>query len=140
FSSARESPRGWLPGTSMPRLSCTETERQTSLAEERPKELVGTPRFELGTPCTPCKCATRLRHVPPEKPNRPGRGPPRGCASYLSGRVYKNLTYQRCAGRESRAQAGQRCRSGRGRTRSCSERNRRSASIPCALRPRPVRS
>jgi hypothetical protein len=28
------------------------------------KKLVGTPRFELGTPCTPCKCATRLRHVP----------------------------------------------------------------------------
>jgi hypothetical protein len=27
--------------------------------------MVGTPRFELGTPCTPCKCATRLRHVPP---------------------------------------------------------------------------
>src|SRR6476646_1134381 len=34
----------------------------------RREELVGTPRFELGTPCTPCKCATRLRHVPPEKP------------------------------------------------------------------------
>ena len=28
------------------------------------KKLVGTPRFELGTPCTPCKCATRLRHAP----------------------------------------------------------------------------
>src|SRR5262244_3982313 len=27
-------------------------------------ELVGAPRFELGTPCTPCKCATRLRHAP----------------------------------------------------------------------------
>jgi hypothetical protein len=27
-------------------------------------ELVGTARFELATPCTPCKCATRLRHVP----------------------------------------------------------------------------
>jgi hypothetical protein len=26
--------------------------------------LVGTARFELATPCTPCKCATRLRHVP----------------------------------------------------------------------------
>ena len=26
--------------------------------------LVGAPRFELGTPCTPCKCATRLRHAP----------------------------------------------------------------------------
>src|SRR4029077_13583326 len=28
------------------------------------KRLVGAPRFELGTPCTPCKCATRLRHAP----------------------------------------------------------------------------
>src|SRR5580704_7894704 len=28
------------------------------------EKLVGAPRFELGTPCTPCKCATRLRHAP----------------------------------------------------------------------------
>ena len=28
------------------------------------RELVGTARFELATPCTPCKCATRLRYVP----------------------------------------------------------------------------
>jgi hypothetical protein len=27
-------------------------------------EMVGTARFELATPCTPSKCATRLRHVP----------------------------------------------------------------------------
>ena len=27
-------------------------------------KLVGTARFELATPCTPSKCATRLRHVP----------------------------------------------------------------------------
>ena len=26
--------------------------------------MVGTARFELATPCPPCKCATRLRHVP----------------------------------------------------------------------------
>ena len=26
--------------------------------------LVGTARFELATPCTPSKCATRLRYVP----------------------------------------------------------------------------
>ena len=25
---------------------------------------VGTTRFELATPCTPCKCATGLRYVP----------------------------------------------------------------------------
>src|SRR5690348_10082095 len=30
----------------------------------RTSNLVGAPRFELGTPCTPCKCATRLRHAP----------------------------------------------------------------------------
>jgi hypothetical protein len=28
--------------------------------------LVGTARFELATPCTPSKCATRLRYVPME--------------------------------------------------------------------------
>ena len=26
--------------------------------------LVGTAGFELATPCTPCKCATRLRYAP----------------------------------------------------------------------------
>ena len=32
----------------------------------RVKKLVGKPRFELGTPCAPCKCAIRLqRRVPP---------------------------------------------------------------------------
>src|SRR5450631_4416288 len=31
------------------------------------KLLVGATRFELATPCTPCKCATRLRHAPTEK-------------------------------------------------------------------------
>ena len=29
-------------------------------------EMVGTARFELATPCTPSKCATRLRYVPME--------------------------------------------------------------------------
>jgi hypothetical protein len=29
-------------------------------------KLVGTARFELATPCTPSKCATRLRYVPIE--------------------------------------------------------------------------
>jgi hypothetical protein len=34
-------------------------------AEETKWEvMVGTARFELATPCTPSKCATRLRHVP----------------------------------------------------------------------------
>ncbi len=28
--------------------------------------LVGTAGFELATPCTPCKCATRLRYAPKE--------------------------------------------------------------------------
>ena len=29
--------------------------------------MVGTARFELATPCTPCKCATRLRYAPIER-------------------------------------------------------------------------
>jgi hypothetical protein len=28
------------------------------------KEMVGVAGFELATPCTPCKCATRLRYTP----------------------------------------------------------------------------
>ena len=46
-----------------------------TLSPERPRgqplvranpliSLVGTAGFELATPCTPCKCATRLRYVP----------------------------------------------------------------------------
>jgi hypothetical protein len=27
-------------------------------------EMVGVAGFELATPCTPCKCATRLRYTP----------------------------------------------------------------------------
>ena len=27
-------------------------------------KLVGVAGFELATPCTPCKCATRLRYTP----------------------------------------------------------------------------
>jgi hypothetical protein len=44
-------------------------------AREGPKieELVGTARFELATPCTPCKCATRLRHVPTDEMSRKAR-------------------------------------------------------------------
>src|SRR5512143_4252945 len=30
------------------------------------EELVGARRFELPTPCTPCRCATRLRYAPTE--------------------------------------------------------------------------
>jgi hypothetical protein len=30
------------------------------------KRLVGAAGFELATPCTPCKCATRLRYAPTE--------------------------------------------------------------------------
>jgi hypothetical protein len=28
------------------------------------KKMVGVAGFELATPCTPCKCATRLRYTP----------------------------------------------------------------------------
>ena len=37
---------------------------QASIPQHPQPRLVGAPRFELGTPCTPCKCATRLRHAP----------------------------------------------------------------------------
>src|SRR6267142_6871978 len=37
--------------------------------------MVGATRFELATPCTPCKCATRLRHAPTEGPNDSPKGP-----------------------------------------------------------------
>src|SRR5690348_16540280 len=40
------------------------TELATTAFLIAPKSLIGAPRFELGTPCTPCKCATRLRHAP----------------------------------------------------------------------------
>src|SRR5258708_31126089 len=36
--------------------------------------MVGATRFELATPCTPCKCATRLRHAPTEGPNDSPKG------------------------------------------------------------------
>ncbi len=29
--------------------------------------MVGAAGFELATPCTPCKCATRLRYAPKKK-------------------------------------------------------------------------
>lgn len=29
--------------------------------------MVGAAGFELATPCTPCKCATRLRYAPNEE-------------------------------------------------------------------------
>ncbi len=29
--------------------------------------VVGVRRFELPTPCTPCRCATRLHYTPTEK-------------------------------------------------------------------------
>ena len=37
---------------------------RSALADGWRPKLVGTARFELATPCTPSKCATRLRHVP----------------------------------------------------------------------------
>ena len=35
-------------------------------SSDRSKVLVGATGFEPATPCTPCKCATRLRHAPTE--------------------------------------------------------------------------
>jgi hypothetical protein len=34
------------------------------LGSTKPFQLVGTARFELATPCSQSRCATRLRHVP----------------------------------------------------------------------------
>ena len=38
------------------------------LSYSRPRRLVGTARFELATPCSQSRCATRLRHVPRAAP------------------------------------------------------------------------
>jgi hypothetical protein len=38
--------------------------RQPSFENWRMSWLVGVAGFELATPCTPCKCATRLRYTP----------------------------------------------------------------------------
>ena len=59
---------GWWCGTGgrcevQPHVSDATTSGTTKL-QGRGFRLVGAPRFELGTPCTPCKCATRLRHAP----------------------------------------------------------------------------
>ena len=36
---------------------------------------VGLVRFELTTPCSQSRCATKLRHSPPERGRYPGRSP-----------------------------------------------------------------
>ena len=73
-----------------------------------PAHEIGTARFELATPCTPSRCATRLRHAPPAEvywlcpararlnprqrrvPARleaiPRRAPPRECRSRCRGK------------------------------------------------------
>ena len=40
--------------------------RSAKYVKGKYERLVGTARFELATPCTPSKCATRLRYVPME--------------------------------------------------------------------------
>ncbi len=35
-----------------------------TIVDYRLIKMVGPERLELSTPCTPCKCATRLRHGP----------------------------------------------------------------------------
>ena len=37
---------------------------------------IGAPRFELGTPCSQSRCATRLRHAPPNASAKHKRAPP----------------------------------------------------------------
>ena len=51
-------------GGALPRQN--EAEPVTTISYWREEILVGTARFELATPCTPSKCATRLRYVPTE--------------------------------------------------------------------------
>ena len=57
--------------------SCTKTQTDGPLVPQRRKDpapfeakslihMVGVKGFEPSTPCTPCKCATRLRHTPIE--------------------------------------------------------------------------
>src|SRR5579872_2179000 len=50
--------RSWVLGQ-----SCSWSPSTQSL-DPSTRFLVGTGRFELPTPCTPSKCATRLRYVP----------------------------------------------------------------------------
>ena len=48
-------------------FSMNSIHQQKSQSEDWPKcliSMVGAAGFELATPCTPCKCATRLRYAP----------------------------------------------------------------------------
>ncbi len=49
---------------------------------------VGTVRFELTTPCSQSRCATRLRHVPGLAPVYVLRGPPSGESGPATGDPY----------------------------------------------------
>ena len=49
--------------------------RAPSVRDETGREVVGTGRFELPTPCSQSRCATKLRHVPYEAHYRPRPGP-----------------------------------------------------------------
>ena len=53
--------------------------RARSVRDETGRGVVGTGRFELPTPCSQSRCATKLRHVPYEAHyrSRPGPPPPR---------------------------------------------------------------
>src|SRR5215475_13348726 len=45
--------------------------------------VVGATGFEPATPCTPCKCATRLRHAPTVGRSLTGKGSERSAAQEL---------------------------------------------------------
>src|SRR5204863_4262372 len=49
----------------------------------RRDSLVGATGFEPATPCTPCKCATRLRHAPTVRGSLAGKAAPRSTAQEL---------------------------------------------------------
>ena len=62
---------------SRPRAADTRDHARARSSSRKGKwSLVGTARFELATPCTPSKCATRLRYVPMESAAEPAEWGP----------------------------------------------------------------
>ena len=85
--------------------------------------LVGAAGFELATPCTPCKCATRLRYAPKDAII--------SAPSYSPRRIFRiDSISSRIAATVERSQRACRCRS-RARGRAASARSRRAG---CARR------
>ncbi len=54
----------WLLNITMSRDKVVGKKKACQLLDRLFLLLVGVAGFELATPCTPCKCATRLRYTP----------------------------------------------------------------------------